>query len=159
MTRAPALRARSPVASADPSSITMTSCHGAAARSCATRSPIAAPSFMAGITTDTELGSANELFHDAIPGHGARAGSSGGAKARGKPAVDCEPVDGVANSAGFRLADESVFTAHDKFESTARVGCRDHRLAGQKCLERDIPIVFVERHIDDGKRSGVETHE
>ena len=60
-------------ASFSPSSTTSTSNHDACVASCETTVPIVARSFMAGITTDTVDGSANELLHDPVPRHGARA--------------------------------------------------------------------------------------
>ncbi len=57
-TRAPAARARSAVASVDPSSTTMISCQEATARSAATTDSIDSDSLKAGMITLTEDGSA-----------------------------------------------------------------------------------------------------
>ena len=57
-TVAPAPRARSAVASDDPSSTTMISCHAAPAPSACTSGPMAGSSLNAGTTIETEEGSA-----------------------------------------------------------------------------------------------------
>src|SRR5262245_22571890 len=60
-TRAPASAAALPVPSVEPSSMTSTSCHGAAAESAVTTPPMLAPSLNAGTTMVTDSGAAIAL--------------------------------------------------------------------------------------------------
>ena len=127
LTRAPAARTASVVASLDPSSMTSTSCQGATARRRDTTAPIAPSSFVAGITTVTDDGSANELLHDAVPAdlRGPRQpvlselpreiGTGGEARNR------------LADGGRLRCADIPVFAVANKFQRAARIGRGHHR--------------------------------
>src|SRR5258705_1330646 len=154
MTHAPAARARVAVSSADPSSTTMISRHGAAPRSCETTLPMASASFIAGITIETVEQSANELLDDAVPGDRAGERLTGAAETLGERSIAGDPVDRGGKRGRVGRADESVDAVAHEFERAAGIGRGDHRFGRKECFERHVSVVFVERRVEDAQRAG-----
>src|SRR5262245_36233213 len=143
MTRAPASRARSPVASTLPSSTTMISCQAALARKVVTTGPIASASFTAGITTETADVSAKEPLDDAIPRDRARTY----APCLAEPCREClvagEAIDDGRDRLRLRVAHEPVRSVDHEFEHAAGIGRGDDRLRREKRLERHVSVILV----------------
>src|SRR5215204_155500 len=155
-TRAPARAARSPVASREPSSTTRISLHSASARRLDTTSPIASSSFNAGITMETLDGSAKQALHDTVPGDLPRARESCLAELRGTCAIGGETDDCRTDGGGLRRTHEPILIVDHEFQRSTGIGRGDHGLCTEERFERHVTVVFVERSIDDSKRSGVE---
>src|SRR5687767_10717888 len=113
MTCAPAAAAFAPVASVEPSSTTRISRQGAAPRSCETTSAMPSSSFNAGMTTDTDEGSAKQLLHDAVPGDEPGALEAGSSEAGRQLAIGVEFGDRRANRRRVGIADEPVLAVDD----------------------------------------------
>ena len=47
----------------------------------------------------------------------------------------------------------------DELQRTSRIGRSNYRLAGQKSLERDVPVVLVVGRIDNSPRIGIQIDE
>src|SRR5512134_205062 len=109
MTCAPALRATSAVESLEPSSTTMTSRHGAHARRRRTRSLMVAASSRAGMTIDTEAGSANELLDHSVPRDLESSRPAALSKLSRTISIAGELRDRKPDRFWFRNTDESVF--------------------------------------------------
>src|SRR5829696_1516545 len=116
MTRAPAAAARAPVASVDPSSMTRTSRHRAAARSWLTISPIASCSSSAGMTIDTVAGSAKQLLHHAVPCHCAGADHARLAEPCRQRAIGPQARDRCRDRHCIGCAHEAVLAVGDELE-------------------------------------------
>src|ERR1044072_8641349 len=126
-TQAPALRACPAVSSAEPSSTTMISRQEAVRRSSDTTPAMLSASFIAGMTMETEEGSAKQVFDDAVPRDRLRDGLPGAAQTFGKRAIGREPVDGGGKRHRGGRAHESVDAVTDEFERTARIAGGDDR--------------------------------
>src|SRR6185369_13445826 len=157
MTLAPAAPARSPVPSLEPSSITMTSRHRAADSSRETTSPMTGASFMAGITTETDPGSAKELLHDAVPCHLCGAYQPCVPESRRQRSIGCKRRDGFPDGLRIGGTDESVLAVDDKFQGAAGIAGRHHRLGAEEGFERDVAVVLVKGRVNHAERPGIQS--
>ena len=118
-----------------------------------------AASSRAGITIDTEAGSANELFHHSVPRDLESSSPAALSKLSRAISIVRELRDRAPDRLWFRNTDESVFTVTDELERSAGVvGCYDG-LHGKECLEGHVSVVFIERHIDDRQCAGIQGNE
>ena len=118
-----------------------------------------AASSSAGMTIDTERGSANELLYHSVPCDLDSSCPAALSQLSRTTGIVSELRDRAANRLWFRKTDESVFAVAHEFERSTRIGGRHDGLHGKKCLERHVSVVFIERHIYDRQRAGVQRNE
>ena len=113
----------------------------------------------AGNLDDQLFHCADQFLDDAVPGDQPRALVAGVAQTRRQRPIGGEPIHGRRQRFRRGSHDEAVHAVLDELERAAGIGRRDHGLAREKRLERDVAVVFVERAVNDGERAFVQIDE
>ena len=78
---------------------------------------------------------------------------------RARPCLVDERIQGGCKCMGLGIADDPGDIMLDELQRTSRIGRSNYRLAGQKSLERDVPVVLVVGRIDNSPRIGIQIDE